>query len=288
MTDENTLIAFSGGRSSGLMLYKTLEAYDFSLPDNFAVCFANTGKELPQTLDFIQRCSDEWGVDIKWLEMWARPAKEEEKNKYKYEIKVVDHKTASRNGEPFINLIQLYGTLPNPVARWCSAHLKTKAIRVYLEEHLGWESPTQAFIGVRADEDRRARKLHNNRDEGQDRYCPLFLDGVTKHDVGHFWESQDFDLELPNNNGVTDWGNCDLCFLKAAQKKISIIRERPNLANWWEDVEKEMRDNPLIQGAGGVFRTDHPSYSQMKIIATDQQGFNFLEDDETIPCFCGD
>ena len=65
---EPAAISFSGGRTSAFMLYKILEAHG-GLPDYVKVIFANTGKEMPQTLDFVQRCSDEWGVEIVWLEL---------------------------------------------------------------------------------------------------------------------------------------------------------------------------------------------------------------------------
>jgi 3'-phosphoadenosine 5'-phosphosulfate sulfotransferase (PAPS reductase)/FAD synthetase len=33
------------------------------------VTFANTGKEMPETLDFVRDCGEHWGVDITWLEL---------------------------------------------------------------------------------------------------------------------------------------------------------------------------------------------------------------------------
>ena len=120
--------------------------------------------------------------------------------------------------------------------------------------------------------------MHNKISEGHPCWCPLYADGKTKDDIHEFWEESNFDLELPNNRGVTDWGNCDLCFLKGGKKRQAIIRERPDLADWWIEQEDKV---------GGTFRKDQPSYEQMKVIALDQgQLFDF--DDESIPCFCGD
>lgn len=33
-----------------------------------SVVFANTGKERPETLDFVQECAERWDVPIPWLE----------------------------------------------------------------------------------------------------------------------------------------------------------------------------------------------------------------------------
>ena len=63
---EPAAISFSGGRTSGYMLWKILDAYDGQLPDHLPVTFANTGKEMTQTLDFVQACSVHWGVNITW------------------------------------------------------------------------------------------------------------------------------------------------------------------------------------------------------------------------------
>lgn len=291
--DEPTSISFSGGRTSAFMLHKTIEANGGQLPDNCVVTFANTGKEMPQTLDFVKACQDNWGVDIVWLELgdyeeagiWKSGA-HEGKIRYRATTKVVDYDTASRNGEPFERLIRRRKYLPNIMSRFCTAELKVRRIRDYLNgiEKAQW---TQ-FIGIRGDEPARAVKMHGKVDEGHELYCPMYVDGVTRHDVAAFWASQPFDLELPNYEGVTDWGNCDLCFLKGGKKKKSIIRQAPQLADWWIAMENVASE--LTSGTAARFRDDQPSYSDMKIIATSQHEMDFGAefDDATIPCFCGE
>jgi 3'-phosphoadenosine 5'-phosphosulfate sulfotransferase (PAPS reductase)/FAD synthetase len=284
--DEPAAISFSGGRTSAYMLYKILEAHDGKLPDDVVVTFANTGKEMPETLDFVQACSDNWDVPIVWLELEniRRMVGEDESqdmstraSSLERTYKVVDYKSASRNGEPFNKLLKGLPIIPNAVQRTCTVNLKIRAMKWYLQS-IGYESPWLQCVGIRADEQRRAIKLHGKISEGHEAYCPLYVDGVTAKDVGDFWSSNNFDLDLPNNNGVTDWGNCDLCHLKGRSKRLSIIRERPDLADWWIAAEK---------GKGQQFRPGEPSYEQMKVIASDQgQLFDF--DDESIPCFCGD
>ena len=279
--NEPAAISFSGGRTSAYMLYKILEAHDGTLPDDVVVTFANTGKEMPETLDFVQACSDNWDVPIVFLEYDGRKAKpetlESSRILYDYSYKQVTHETASRKGEPFSKLIEDMGRLPNPMSRSCSGQMKVRTIQRYLFDN-GFERNYLCLIGLRGDEPRRAVKLHGKISDGQDVWCPMYVAGETKEDVYAFWENQNFDLQLPNNNGVTDWGNCDLCFLKGRSKKLSIIRERPDLVAWWSAQE---------DAVGDQFDRASPSYAHMKIIASDQ-GNLFDFDDESMPCFCGD
>jgi len=71
LPDGNVQISFSGGRTSAYMLNRIIEANN-GLPDRAVVTFANTGREMQQTLDFVNECSERWGVPIAWLE-YDRP-----------------------------------------------------------------------------------------------------------------------------------------------------------------------------------------------------------------------
>ena len=62
------VISFSGGRTSGYMLWRILQAHGGKLPDDVRVVFANTGKEMEETLEFVQAASDHWRVPITWVE----------------------------------------------------------------------------------------------------------------------------------------------------------------------------------------------------------------------------
>jgi 3'-phosphoadenosine 5'-phosphosulfate sulfotransferase (PAPS reductase)/FAD synthetase len=259
--NEPTIISFSGGRTSAYMLYKTLEAHNGTLPDDVKVCFANTGKEMLQTLQFVDDCSKNWNVEIVWLEYTG-------KKKYK----VTNFEDSSKNGEPFDQLTTDKNYLPNMVARFCTSELKVLTINRYLADQ-GFDE-FQTMVGIRADEPRRVVKMRSK----DDYLVPLADEKITKEDIFNFWSQQPFDLQMPNRNGVNDFGNCDLCFLKGGALKMSIIEQFPEKATWWAEQEKKI---------GGLFRSDQPSYERMQIIATDQGGFDF-GDDESISCFCGD
>jgi len=81
-------------------------------------------------------------------------------------------------------------------------------------------------------------------------------------------------------------GNCDLCFLKGGATLLGIIRERPELAQWWADAEAlalALASKP----DGARFRKDRPGYAAMLKMAQ-EQGDLFALDNNTQPCGCHD
>ena len=268
---EPTCISFSGGRTSAYMLWRVLDANNGIPPPHARVMFANTGKEEEATLKFVNDCSVNWNVPITWVEYRdADPA-----------FAVVNYETASRNGEPFEALIRKRQYLPNPVTRFCTSELKIRSIHKYLKS-TGWDdhNETMDWIGMRADEQRRAAKIADKS------RMPLVAAGVTKETVGEFWRNQSFDLELPNINGVTYHGNCDLCFLKGGSQVLSLIAEKPERGIWWAQMEAlalALASKP----SGAVFRSDRPSYKSMIQFASEQKDM-FDPNEESIACFCGD
>lgn len=241
LPDEKVLISFSGGRTSAYMLHKILEA-NGDLPDRCKVVFANTGREMPETLDFVHECSQRWNVPIIWLEY--------RKTKPKFET--VSHNSASRNGEPFEELIRSAKYIPNTMRRKCTEELKVKTIKRYLVS-LGWSNWINT-IGIRVDE---ARRVKESKDKRWVNWFPIYNAGETKLDVAEFWTKQSlaFDLHLPLINGVTPQSNCDGCFLKSELKIAEMWRDHPDKMQWWSNLEKEF---------GHTFRYDGVSYQQIK------------------------
>jgi len=263
---EPSVISFSGGRTSAYMLYRILQSNDNTLPEDSLCIFANTGKEMEQTLEFVRDCSEHWKVKIHWVEFTSK-----EKG-----FNEVCFKTASRNGEPFEELInkKCKSGLPNPMFRKCTGELKVRTIHKFVQSK--WKpkglkhNENMDLMGIRADEMRRAAKVDRER-------VPLVSAEITKHDVGNFWKNNSFDLNLPNINGETIHGNCDLCFLKANGKIINLIREKPERADWWIKQEERMQDQ---------FERFGMSYKKRKEFAVNQT--EMFEFGESIPCYCGD
>lgn len=255
--DEPTCISVSGGRTSGYMLWRVLDANN-GIPDGSFVCFANTGKEDEATLRFVKNCQDNWGIQIHWLEY--------RNDDLGYAL--VSFETASRDGEPYEALIEKKKFLPNPVMRFCSHELKNKPIAKFCG--LGDD---ETMVGIRDDEPWRIPKMR-----ARGMQLPLVDEQVVKQNVRDFWKAQPFDLELPERDGLTNLGNCDLCFLKDFDVLMSNVKEKPSRAVWWAKQEK-------LRGA--TFHKSRPTYQQMQDFAAQQ--LDFIGYSETgVACFCGD
>jgi hypothetical protein len=269
-------ISFSGGRTSGYMLWRILQAWGGDLPPDVRVCFANTGKEMPQTLDFVRDCELAWGCPIHWLEYRSR-------NQFA-EVSWLD---ASRQGEPFDQLIRDKNILPNPIMRFCTQELKIRTIARFMES-IGI-SDFVRVIGIRADEPSRVVKLR-----GQDDVAlPLAAAGITRAYVAEFWSAQNWGLKLPYGKpGETPLSNCDLCFLKPASKLMGIIRENPGLAVWWAGHEQRQAARPdkqlMLNKSQLQWRQDRPSYAAMLDAVQRQGNIDFGDLDQRIDCFCSE
>lgn len=265
--DEPWILSFSGGKTSGFMLRNVLDA-NGGVPDGCRVVFANTGKERPETLDFIDRVSTEWSVPIDWIERRMNSESG---------FAVVDHATASRNGEPFAELIAKKRYLPNAIARFCTEELKVKAIAMFCKS-VGITDATM-LVGLRADEQRRVRKVHGDERQGFFYDCPMHRAGHVLADVERFWATQDFRLNLPD--GDPAFTNCDLCFLKSKERIARVIRNDPESAAWWIAQEDSI---------GRTFRKDRLTYRQMLVqVRIQPEMFGKDDDDDsTIPCTCTD
>jgi 3'-phosphoadenosine 5'-phosphosulfate sulfotransferase (PAPS reductase)/FAD synthetase len=239
--DGPAVISFSGGRTSGYMLRRIL---DEGLPPEVHVLFADTGKEREETYTFVRACAAAWDVPIHWV---------------------------SRPGQ-FTQLITDRKFLPNPVMRFCTQELKIRPMRDWMRArgHEHWTN----VVGIRADEPRRVARMRaasETRSERWDIDLPLADAGVTLEDVTRFWQAQPFDLQLRPHEG-----NCDLCFLKGYDKLRNIVRERPDLAQWWAEQERRI---------GGTFRDDRPSYAAM---LAQPDLFKDGIDEDLIACYCHD
>jgi len=129
--DLRHIVSVSGGKDSAALALYLLERYP-ELPVEYVFC--DTGCELPETYEYLDRLEVVLGKDIVRLNaldllgMAKKPGR-----------------------SPFdVWLQEVYGGfLPSPRARWCTRVLKIKPF----EDHVG-DDRALSYIGIRGDEDR--------------------------------------------------------------------------------------------------------------------------------------
>lgn len=264
------LVSFSGGRTSGYMLWHIIQAHGGILPDDVYVVFANTGKEREETLRFVHECEIRWGIKIHWIEQSDRKAKS-----YNDRFIEVGYNSASRNGEPFRALIERKKYPPNSVMRFCTTELKIEPMKFFMKAY-GYKKWTNV-VGLRADEAHRVARGISANDKGKDPWVsvfPLFEAEVTERNVRTWWSEQEFDLQL-----LPFEGNCDGCFLKARPKLMEVERTKAGTLQWWANMEAKI---------GATFRPEY-SYSEL-IDAVRRQGDLFsgaFDNDPEMDVECG-
>jgi len=249
------MISFSGGRSSAYMVDRLLKELPLT---EVVVCFANTGKEEPETLDFVHACDLHWHGAVRWLEY--DPVER---------FRQVSYETASRKGEPFTAMIDQHGYLPNVVWRFCTQDLKIRVIKHFMMSlgHLHWTNA----VGIRYDEPRRWAKVRAiGEKERWETWLPLVDWRITNAQVLEYWRTIPFDMKLKHYQG-----NCDLCFLKGKNKIKRILTDHPEKADWWMEQEEKV---------GGTFRKGFPLADLMDLMRRAPTLFDY--EDPDIECFC--
>lgn len=215
-------ISFSGGRTSAVMTRLLEERYRDS--HDLSINFANTGREDPRTLDFVNNCDIEFGWGVVWLEAEIDP-----RQGFGVRHRVVDYASASRDGRPFRDYIAKYG-IPNMGSPQCTTRLKENVLDSYRASQ-GWKRGTyDTAIGIRADESHRV--------SARAKECrfiyPLVDLGYTKSKVIEEVAAWSFGLGLKEHEG-----NCMDCWKKSFRKLATISLEAPERFQFTRNMEKE-------------------------------------------------
>lgn len=214
--------------------------------------YANTGKEMNETIEFLSRCGREWGIAIVIVEAVISQAKG-----VGTRHRVVAWKDAIRNtdpmieGHPFFDMCRKYG-IPSNTAPHCTRELKANAIKSYLKS-AGVKECIQAW-GIRADEPSRLTPRDGV-------IYPLADAGITEEIVRKWWDRQSFDLQLKDYQN-----NCDLCFKKSKRKKITIIKENPSIVPDWKMLEAKFATK---NGRRVVFDREGLSIVDLETLSSD-------------------
>lgn len=257
------VISFSGGETSAYMAQwlKANKAQDY---DRIFCVFANTGQENEETLEFVDRCDKHFCLDVHWIEASVNHG--ERKGT---EHQAVSFEKASRNGEPFEEVIRKYG-IPNKAYPHCTRELKLQPIKSWLKS-MGITDCHMA-IGIRADEIDRMQA--DAKDKGL--IYPLVKMQMTKPKVNQFWQSMPFRLDLKGYQG-----NCKWCWKKSLRKHLTLMNESPEIYDFPERMEAEHGlSGHNVDGTKRVFFRNGVSTKELRELA--KKPFTPAEDDAQV------
>ena len=243
MHKEKIVVSFSGGKTSAFMAQWLLENYGHLY--EFIFIFANTGQECEETLIFVDKCDKTFDLNVVWVEAVVNPV-----HMKGITHKVVDFKTASRNGEPFEAHIAKSG-IPNANKPQCSDRLKALPIEHY--KKVNGLKGVRHCIGIRKDEER--RKSEGSIKKFNIIYPLCDWSEFDKQDVNSFWEDMPFTLELDEHQG-----NCKTCWKKSDKKLWLLAIEEPEKFTFMITMEdKYQHVKPNTDGKPRVFFRKHRS-----------------------------
>lgn len=266
---KNLLVSFSGGETSGYMAYWLKKHYKEIGFENICFVFANTGQENEQTLLFTEQCDKAFNLGVVWVE--AKVNQEKGKG-IRYSI--VDFKSASRNGEPFEDVIKKLGITnqPNP---FCTRDTKLNPIESYAKDFFNGEKFATA-IGIRIDEIDRVSASRKDRNL----IYPLVQNiPMSKQKVNFWWSQQSFRLELKGYQG-----NCKTCWKKSDAKLYQLAKEDVTQFEFMDRMERtygrvgyEFERDPKSKNR--TFFRNHRSAQD--IIRESKDWSGFVRDDST-------
>lgn len=210
MGDKNVrhVLGLSGGKDSA-----ALAVYLHDKIPNIEYFFCDTGCELPETYEFLERLKARLGIEITYLNKELIP-KDDPEAIFKHWLTIYN------------------GFLPSPVARWCTKQLKI----IPLEKFIG-DNETISYIAIRADENRDG--YISSKDNINPVY-PFKEDGITKKDV--FQILEDSGIGFPKYYEWRSRSGCYFCFFQRKVEWVGLYDNHPNLFEKAAKYENEHSD----------------------------------------------
>ena len=139
------VVKFSGGRSSGMLLFILLENNILDPERGDVIVFNNTSSEHPDTSRFTQDCkvaSTRYGIPFFWVEFQTHEDARNGEWTRVPSYRLVNDKIKSPDnpdgfhwrGEVFEELLSWSGYIPNQFSRICTRHMKLEATRLFLKD----------------------------------------------------------------------------------------------------------------------------------------------------------
>lgn len=208
------VLGLSGGKDSAALAVLMHR----SNPD-MEYFFCDTGKELAETYEFLERIKARLGISIKHL--------------------------SSERG--FDHWLDVYGgMLPSPKARWCTKQLKI----VPLEAFIG-EDEAITYIGIRADEHREG---YISTKPNISAVFPFKERGLVKADILRLLEESG--IGMPSYYKWRSRSGCFFCFFQRKIEWIRLSDEHPDLFAAAVRYEEEHSDGRRYTWTSGESLTE--------------------------------
>lgn len=243
MSEPRHIVAFSGGKdSSALAIYlKNPGSWRKMLGKPSApqrpplmdaeYVFCDTGTELAETYDYLDRLEAYLGCPIHRLRPSIPPSSPGEPDK-----------------TPFDHYLELYGGfLPSPNVRWCTRVLKLKPFENYIGE-----DQVISYVGIRADEgewrvDPKTRQKYFQHRKGYistkpniKTVFPFIDDGLVKADIYRILA--DSGVGYPEYYRWRSRSGCYFCFFQRKSEWVGLLENHPDLyeqAKAYEKIDAE-------------------------------------------------
>jgi len=192
----------SGGKDSAALAIYLKEVRKV---ENVEYFFSDTGKELPEVYDFLDKLEAYLGREI---------------------VRIGTHK-------PFEHYLKLYGGyLPSPQQRWCTREMKIRPF----EQWVG-DGSVVTYVGIRADE---ARDGYISTKPNIKAVFPFKEDGIVEADVQRILENS---VGIPAYYQWRSRSGCYFCFFQRRNEWMGLMREHPALFESAKAFEKIERAN---------------------------------------------
>ena len=203
------ILGLSGGKdSTALAIY----LHD-KIPD-LEYFFCDTGCELPETYEFLDRIKARLGIKIEIL-------------------------SAKRGFDHWLQVFN--GFLPSAMARWCTKQLKI----IPIEQFVGNDEAI-TYIGIRADEDREG---YISAKENINPAYPFKEDGLVKDDIIRILE--DSGIGMPKYYEWRSRSGCYFCFFQRKYEWVMLSEKHPDLFEKAVKYEAEHSDGRKYYWAEG-------------------------------------
>lgn len=195
---ERHIVSLSGGKDS-----TALAIYLKDRIPNLEYVFCDTGEELPETYEYLDKLEVFLGKQITKLNP---------KKHFKYYLEIYR------------------GVLPDPRTRWCTRKLKIEPFEDFIGNDLVY-----SYVGIRADEPHRKGYV-STKPNIITRY-PFIEDGITKADVMRILE--DNGIGLPAYYEWRSRSGCYFCFFQQRIEWIGLAKKHPEKFQQAIEMEKE-------------------------------------------------